>query len=292
MLVTLEGIDGGGKTTVLDALRERLSDEAVVFTREPTDSWYGDAVYRSIDDDEAELCHRYPAEIVSGEGTILYDKVLLDSEIITREINQWTEFEAETRKFEGNLSGKKSREHLRVVVIDGNETWSAAPYGGDLRRYDPMDTSAWTGYLTNSMGHLKIKIFPSSTNQNRSYTKRKLRAEREFLTTLFDGADTGPRALALAEYIAPATATEVVLLLPPSPGTDPPLREAATELAHDPSGRVRVRELTGREAPALAQTVRQSAPHALVVSRDSPFLAGREGQRLLEELDIPVVVVP
>ncbi|WP_440770012.1 dTMP kinase [Natronorubrum sp. DTA28] len=53
MLVTLEGLDGSGKTTVWEALRESYPD--ATFTREPTnDSWYGDAVYRSIDDDEAD----------------------------------------------------------------------------------------------------------------------------------------------------------------------------------------------------------------------------------------------
>ncbi|MDQ2050008.1 dTMP kinase [Natronolimnohabitans sp. A-GB9] len=53
MLVTLEGLDGSGKTTVWESLQERYPD--AVFTREPTnDSWYGDAVYRSIDDDDAD----------------------------------------------------------------------------------------------------------------------------------------------------------------------------------------------------------------------------------------------
>ncbi|WP_276272831.1 dTMP kinase [Haloarcula litorea] len=55
MLVTLEGLDGSGKTTVWERLR---ADDAVpsdaVFTREPTESWYGDAVQRSIDDDDAD----------------------------------------------------------------------------------------------------------------------------------------------------------------------------------------------------------------------------------------------
>jgi len=55
MLVTLEGLDGSGKTTVWERLR---ADDAVpsdaAFTREPTDSWYGDAVQRSIDDDDAD----------------------------------------------------------------------------------------------------------------------------------------------------------------------------------------------------------------------------------------------
>ncbi|MFA9518205.1 dTMP kinase [Halopenitus sp. H-Gu1] len=52
MLVTLEGLDGSGKTTVWEALQPSYPD--AVFTREPTDSWYGDAVYRSIGDDDAD----------------------------------------------------------------------------------------------------------------------------------------------------------------------------------------------------------------------------------------------
>ncbi|QIB79247.1 dTMP kinase [Haloferax volcanii] len=53
MLVTLEGLDGSGKTTVWEALHDAYP--AAVFTREPTsDSWYGEAVNRAIDDDGAD----------------------------------------------------------------------------------------------------------------------------------------------------------------------------------------------------------------------------------------------
>jgi dTMP kinase len=52
MLVTLEGLDGSGKTTVVEALRESRPD--AVFTREPTESWYGEAVRRSLGDDDAD----------------------------------------------------------------------------------------------------------------------------------------------------------------------------------------------------------------------------------------------
>jgi len=51
MLVTLEGIDGAGKTTVWEALRDTFDG---VYTREPTDSWYGEAVARSLGDDDAD----------------------------------------------------------------------------------------------------------------------------------------------------------------------------------------------------------------------------------------------
>ncbi|MBP1988156.1 dTMP kinase [Halolamina salifodinae] len=52
MLITLEGLDGSGKTTVWEALHD--SHPEATFTREPTESWYGDAVNRAIDDDEAD----------------------------------------------------------------------------------------------------------------------------------------------------------------------------------------------------------------------------------------------
>ena len=52
MLVTLEGLDGSGKTTVWEALHDAYPD--ATFTREPTETWYGDAVYRSLNDDDAD----------------------------------------------------------------------------------------------------------------------------------------------------------------------------------------------------------------------------------------------
>ena len=52
MLITLEGIDGSGKTTVWEALQDVYPD--ATFTREPTDSWYGEAVGRSMADADAD----------------------------------------------------------------------------------------------------------------------------------------------------------------------------------------------------------------------------------------------
>lgn len=51
MLITLEGIDGAGKTTVQEALEATVD---AVFTGEPTRSWYGESVARSLADDEAD----------------------------------------------------------------------------------------------------------------------------------------------------------------------------------------------------------------------------------------------
>lgn len=52
MLVTLEGIDGSGKSAVCEALAGAFPD--AVMTREPTSSWYGEAVQQSIDLEDAD----------------------------------------------------------------------------------------------------------------------------------------------------------------------------------------------------------------------------------------------
>ncbi|ELZ41904.1 thymidylate kinase [Halorubrum californiense DSM 19288] len=52
MLITLEGLDGSGKTTVWEALHDVYPD--ATFTSEPTDSWYGEAVGRSMGDPDAD----------------------------------------------------------------------------------------------------------------------------------------------------------------------------------------------------------------------------------------------
>jgi len=48
LLVTLEGIDGSGKSTLHDALGTALADLDPVITREPGSTWIGDAVRRAI----------------------------------------------------------------------------------------------------------------------------------------------------------------------------------------------------------------------------------------------------
>lgn len=52
MLVTVEGIDGSGKSTVCSAVADAFPDACM--TREPTGSWYGDAVRRSVNDAAAD----------------------------------------------------------------------------------------------------------------------------------------------------------------------------------------------------------------------------------------------
>jgi dTMP kinase len=48
LLITLEGIDGSGKSSLHAALRDLLADLDPVFTREPGATWVGESVRRAI----------------------------------------------------------------------------------------------------------------------------------------------------------------------------------------------------------------------------------------------------
>lgn len=50
--ISLEGLDGSGKSTVCEAIKEEYPD--AVFTSEPSDYWTGDAVYRAIRGEEGD----------------------------------------------------------------------------------------------------------------------------------------------------------------------------------------------------------------------------------------------
>ncbi|MFC6721900.1 dTMP kinase [Halobacteriaceae archaeon SHR40] len=54
MLITLEGLDGSGKSSCHEMLQAVDFPHETVFTREPTTTWYGEAVQRSIADDDAD----------------------------------------------------------------------------------------------------------------------------------------------------------------------------------------------------------------------------------------------
>ncbi len=58
-LITLEGIDGSGKSTALERLKAHPSMSSVVFTREPTNDWIGEAVERAIHSDTDHLAELF-----------------------------------------------------------------------------------------------------------------------------------------------------------------------------------------------------------------------------------------
>ncbi|MCG7854696.1 MAG: dTMP kinase [Methanoregulaceae archaeon] len=50
VLITIEGIDGSGKSSLVSSLARLLEDECPVITREPGSTWLGESVRRAIAD--------------------------------------------------------------------------------------------------------------------------------------------------------------------------------------------------------------------------------------------------
>ena len=109
---------------------------------------------------------------------------------------------------------------------------------------------------------------------------------------LFDHPEAGRRALAVAAQIAQRDGHALTVLVP---GGDP---AAAAELHRRAEGWLAEHGLeaavqtTDGGPEALARAMGASGGHILVVSRAGPVMAGGAGDRVLERLATPVVVVP
>ena len=73
--VTFEGIDGSGKTTIINKLYDELNDKnySVIVTREPTDSWVGKCVQECI------ATHTDP---IVTSFTFISDRIIHGKEIL------------------------------------------------------------------------------------------------------------------------------------------------------------------------------------------------------------------
>jgi len=105
--IVIEGIDGSGKSTVVESLKASLADRDILFTEEPTKSWLGDAVRRShiegvnplteaflfmadrvahteeikewLSEDKMVICDRYYHSTVAYQGAALHGSMSTDS---------------------------------------------------------------------------------------------------------------------------------------------------------------------------------------------------------------------
>ncbi len=149
MLVTLEGVDGSGKTTVWEELQETYPD--AIFTREPTDdSWYGEVVSRSIADDDADPLAElflYTADHADHLSRVIEPALDDDTLVISdRYSDSRFAYQGATLAAEGRLDDPLE------YVVDIHEPFSIEP---DLTIYLDLDpeTAAQRAGATNKFEH-------------------------------------------------------------------------------------------------------------------------------------------
>ena len=108
---------------------------------------------------------------------------------------------------------------------------------------------------------------------------------------LFDHPEWGPRALEMAAQIARRDGRALAVLLPPGkPEAVADLRRSAETWLAARGLQAEFRTLAAGSPRAVASAVAAADGRALVISRQSPYMA--DGTRLIEAVAPPVVVVP
>ena len=113
------------------------------------------------------------------------------------------------------------------------------------------------------------------------------------ILVLYEGSESGERALATAAALARDTKQALTILLPPSAeGWVEELEETARSWTHRYKIPVSFVRLPGVDAAILVQALRQIDGRVLVLSRASRAVQHPASRSLLDEIASPVVVVP
>ncbi|WP_135806731.1 dTMP kinase [Halorussus marinus] len=139
MLITLEGLDGSGKTTVWEVLREEFPE--FVYTREPTDTWYGEAVDRSVAADDADPVAElflYTADHAAHLSETVRP-ALADGEVVVSDRYSDSRYAYQAVSIEGEV--RRPLEYIRGV----HKPWTRPPDATIYLDVDPETGAARSG---------------------------------------------------------------------------------------------------------------------------------------------------
>lgn len=117
-------------------------------------------------------------------------------------------------------------------------------------------------------------------------------ADHQSIVVLYEGSESGERALATAAAMARDTKQALTILLPPSADWMEGLEETARSWARRYKIPVSFVRLPGVDAATLIQALRQIDGRVLVLSRASYAVQHPASRSLLDEIASPVVVIP
>lgn len=118
-------------------------------------------------------------------------------------------------------------------------------------------------------------------------------ADHQSIVVLYEGSESGERALATAAAMARDTKQALTILLPPSAdGWMEGIEETARSWARRYKIPVSFVRLPGVDAAILIQALRQIDGRVLVLSRASHAMQHPASRSLLDEIASPVVVIP
>ena len=139
-LITLEGIDGSGKSTIAKSLASNPDFSDFVFTREPTGSWIGEAVNRAIHADTDHLAELF---LFAADHAEHISKLILPSLESGRNVIS-DRYSASRYAYQGMTLQGRFKDPLQWIQ-DIHKEWTIVPDLTILFDIDPMAAVARCG---------------------------------------------------------------------------------------------------------------------------------------------------
>ncbi len=139
-LITLEGIDGSGKSTIAKSLASNPYFSEFVFTREPTGSWIGEAVNRAIHSDTDHLAELF---LFAADHAEHISKLILPSLESGRHVIS-DRYSASRYAYQGMTLRGRFKDPLQWIQ-DIHKEWTIVPDLTILFDIDPMAAVARCG---------------------------------------------------------------------------------------------------------------------------------------------------
>lgn len=122
MLITLEGIDGSGKSTLYNGLKERLTDLDIIFTREPGCPHIGDAVRKAISENSDPLVE---ATLFVADHAVHIETVIRPA--LAEKKNVISDRYSDSRFAYQQISLEGSHRDPKKWLTDVHKGWSITP---------------------------------------------------------------------------------------------------------------------------------------------------------------------
>jgi nucleotide-binding universal stress UspA family protein len=228
----------------------------------------------------AELALGHELHLVSGRAR-LFDRETLEDELRTEAGRTRRAFQASTARLQVRGSFRVVRGRVEAEVI-------AAAGSGDLLVLGTASGPAGARRRPGSTALAAAERSPRSVLLLRSGSTIGRRA-----VVLYDGSDTAETALeaALRLTAGPGGGLTVLLVAGDAPERAAALRARVEEHARSRGIPVDVRLLPAVDLPGMCRLMRSAAGDILVLDAESPLLAGRAHEAVLEQIGCPILIV-
>ncbi|MQM39618.1 hypothetical protein KBTX_03648 [wastewater metagenome] len=209
----------------------------------------------------------------------------LEAALVERELRE------RARLLEQALASAGTRRALRWRFEVGRDRLErAADTAAEPRDTLVVGRNGWRRHYGPAMGSVASRLARATRCSVLVVGEERPRHDRPVVVLQPGGDDPSP-TLDTAIRLARDRSRPLCILLRPGSGPSAELERLAGEWSRRVGTPIRFEHIADTRAPTLVEALHRAEGQALVISRASEPLATAEGYRLLDELDVPVLVI-